>query len=175
MKKGFTILETIIAIAVVSLVIAGATSAVRTGLVGSSIAKEQVKAFYLAQEAIEVVRNKRDGNILANFNGTPTNWLAGIARVGDPCAPGNTCAVDASTYTLSNSGCSGWNSCPYLRQDPNTYLYGYNGAWTETLFRREIQIENISADEINVTVQISWTHGATTRSFKTKTLLMNWF
>ncbi|MEK7062405.1 MAG: prepilin-type N-terminal cleavage/methylation domain-containing protein [Patescibacteria group bacterium] len=174
-RRGFTVLETIIAIAVVSLAIAGATSAVRTGLVGASIAKEQVKAFYLTQEAIEVIRNKRDGNILANFNGTPTSWLAGISEVGAPCAPGNTCVVDASAYSLSNLGCSGWNSCPYLRQDPSAYLYGYNGSWTQTVFRREVQIENVAVDEINISVQVSWTHGAATRSFKTKAVLMKWF
>lgn len=179
MKKGFTVLETIVAIAVVSLAIAGATAAVRTGLVGSSLAKEQSQAFYLSQEAIEIIRNMRDANVLANFNNTPTNWLSGIATAGSACAPPNTCTVDANIYPLqnplSNIGCSGWNSCPYLRQDPVTFVYGYNGAWPQTRFRREIQIETVSANEVNITVQISWLHGVVARSFKTKTILTNWF
>jgi len=176
LRRGFTVLETIIAITVISLAIAGATSAVTTGLIGASIAKDQVQAFYLAQEAVEILRNKRDTNILTNFNGTATNWLAGIAELAtDPCAPGNTCTVDAFAYSLSNSGCTGWNSCPYLRQDSLNYLYGYDGSWVETPFRREVQIEIISATEIAVTVQVSWTHGLSSRSFKTKTILMSWF
>lgn len=174
-KAAFTVLETIIAIAVVSLAIAGATSAVRTGLVGSSLAKDQVKAFYLAQEAVEIIRNKRDGNILTSYNGTPTNWLAGIAEAGDPCAPGNTCRVDATGFGgvfLYFCGMS-WNTCPVLSQDSSTYLYGYSGV--QTSFKREIQIETISATEVSITVQVSWIHGAIGRSFKTKTTLMNWF
>jgi type II secretory pathway pseudopilin PulG len=180
--RGFTILETILSIAVVSLAIAGATSAVRTGLIGSSLAKEQVQAFYLAQEAIEIIRNKRDANVLATYNNTPTNWLAGIALAGDPCHPANFCTVDAYTFTLTNvstSGCTSWSAaaCPFLRQNPDqaNLVYGYNGAWNATQFKRIIQIESISADEVSVSIQISWTHGTMPRSFTTKTTLMNWF
>lgn len=179
-NNGFTVLETIVAITVISVALAGAITAVRTGLISSSISKEQVKAFYLAQEAIEIIRNKRDSNILAAYNGAAVTWLSGIAEVGDPCEPGNTCTVDATSYSLSKTGCSGWNTCPYLRQNLNsgstTYLlYGYNGTWSLSSYRREVQIESISPTEINVTVQVSWMHGATSRSFKTKTILMNWF
>jgi type II secretory pathway pseudopilin PulG len=179
-ERAFTVLETIIAIAVVSLAIAGATTAVRIGLVGASIAKDQVKAFYLAQEAVEIVRNKRDANILASYNGTPTNWLAGIAQASDPCdmnVADKTCTVDATgpggVFLTSCGG--GWNSCPYLRQNSSTYLYGYDGSWNQAPFKREIQIENISANEVSITVQVSWAHGAVLKSFKTKTTLMNWF
>lgn len=179
-KKGFTVLETIIAIAVVSLAIAGATSAVRTGLVGTSIAKEQVKAFYLAQEAIEILRNKRDGNILSNLYGTPTSsWLQGIAGDGDPCGQQRVCTVDATTLGLSNAGCTGWDSCPYLTQNSTTFLYGYDPSWITTPYRREVQIECAgpcdAATEVAVSVQVSWSHGTTQRSFKTKTILANWF
>lgn len=180
---GFTILETIVAIAVVSLAISGASTAVRTGLIGSSIAKDQVKAFYLAQEAIEMLRNRRDHNILNGYNGGSNTWLTGITNQ-DPnparggCAIGLTCIVDTPNNFITS--CSGsWGSCPYLLQngsvEPMAYLYGYNAGWAPTPFKREIQIESVSANEIIVTVQVSWTHGSTTRSFKTKTIIMNWF
>lgn len=179
-QKGFTVLETIVSIAIVSLAIAGATSAVRTGIIGSSIAKEQVKAFYFAQEAIEIIRNIRDANALDRFNGGTNNWLTGIALSGDPCEQGNTCIVDPVPGNPSDPPtlvvCSGgWNSCPYLRQNLNTFLYGYNAGWTQTPFRREVQIERVTDDEYSITVQVSWNHGTLNRSFKTKAILMNWF
>ena len=180
-STGFTILETIISIAVVSLAIAGAATAVRVGIVGASSAKDQTRAFYLTQEAIEIIRNKRDGNELSNLSNGSTDWLTGIALPGNPCAPDNICTVDATNYTLSNSGCgSEWNTCPYLRQDLNSssasyLLYGYNGSWTQTPYRREVQIQSISSTEVSITVQITWLRGTTLKSFKTTTIMKDWF
>ena len=51
-KKGFTILETLIALSIVGLGIGGATLAIRSGLSASALAKEQVKAFYLDRKSV---------------------------------------------------------------------------------------------------------------------------
>ncbi|HEY4515578.1 MAG TPA: type II secretion system protein [Candidatus Paceibacterota bacterium] len=178
LAQGFTILETIVAIAIVSLAIAGAASAVRIGLVGASSAKDQARGFYLAQEAIEIIRNMRDANALNSFNGGSNNWLTGIADISsDPCFPGKTCMVDATgPGGVFLSACSGgFSSCSFLRQNTSTFLYGYNGSWPVVQFKREVQIEKIAGNEALVTVLVSWTRGATQKSFKTKTILMDWF
>lgn len=179
-KAGFTVLESIVAIAVLSISISGAFSAVQQSLSQATIAKDEVRAFYLAQEAIEIIRNKRDNNQLAKINGGGNNWLANIA--GDssyPCDFNKICRVDAFSTSLVRCGDS-WDSCPILKQDPTTYLYGYDTAWSDTLFKREIQIEPIGYDtdgnliEIAVTVRIHWTKGLIGYEFKVKTHLFNW-
>ena len=38
----------------------------------------------------------------------------------------------------------------------------------------EVKIESINANEVAVTVRVSWTKGVVTREFKVKTLLFNW-
>jgi len=176
LKRGFTVLESLFAISVVSLAIAGATLAVRGGLYSSSLSKEQVKAFYMAQEAIEIIRNKRDSNVLAN-----TNWLTGIANSGDPCATGRICYVDGYNNQLRwDNGCTGtWGSCPVLRQKTTSgvdqYIYGYDSSWSPTNFKREVMIEPMNSNnEVMVTVSVSWNHGILPREFKTKTTLTNW-
>lgn len=66
MKKAFTLVETILAISILSVVIvtAGslATSSIRIG--GQNL--HQFTAFHLAEEGIEVVRHLRDSNWLQN-------------------------------------------------------------------------------------------------------------
>lgn len=172
---GFTILEAIVAIFVLSLTISGVFAAVRQSLSQTIIAKEEVRAFYLAQEAIEIIRNKRDANRLSTIaSGAVVNWLNGIsADPSEPCYFGKTCKVDAFTNTMS--ACSGsWDSCEVLRQNPTTFLHGYDGSWPTSSFKREIQIEQVNANEVTVTVRVSWNKGLLSREFRAKTLLFNW-
>jgi prepilin-type N-terminal cleavage/methylation domain-containing protein len=180
-QAGFTILETIVAIMVLSLSISGAFSAVQQGLSQSIIAKDEVSAFYLAQEAIEIIRNKRDSNQLFRIEnpGTPNTWLYGIAQdATDPCYFDKICQTDAISTNFSYCGVS-WDSCSVLKQDSNSYIYGY-GSGSDTNFKREIQIERVRDDingnpvEIAVTVRVSWFKGLLPFRFEAKTILLNW-
>jgi prepilin-type N-terminal cleavage/methylation domain-containing protein len=176
-QRGFTVLETIVAISVLSLSISGVFSAVQQSLSQSIISKDEVKVFYLAQEAVDIIRNKRDSNQLSKTKGLPVSWLDGITQGGDGvhiCPFGHTCTVNAVDLQIVDCGTGGWGTCPVLNQDPTTFLYSYNTSYPATNFRREIQIESIDAKEIAITVQISWSKGSLPLRFKVKTLLLNW-
>ena len=186
-RGGFTVLESIVAIFILSLSVSGAFSAVQQSLSQIIIAKDEVKAFYLAQEAVEMIRNQRDGNQLVKIIDPTNSWLYGIAQnASDPCYFGTaptyndrkTCRADVKSFSLVNCG-SGFGSCPVLNQDlvqgsPTFSLYGYDPSWTATNFTREIQIEPISPNEVAVIVRISWKKGLIPMEFKAKTLLFNW-
>ena len=49
-KKGFTIIESLVAISILTLAITGATSAIQAGISSYTFSKDQIIAFYLAQE-----------------------------------------------------------------------------------------------------------------------------
>ncbi len=178
-NRGFSMLESIVAIMVLSLSVSGAFSAVTQSLSQATIAKDEIKAFYLAQEAIEIIRNKRDANQLFKMANPATlnTWLYGIAQdaVNDPCRFGEICQANATTNPPSLTHCSSsWGNCDYLKQTTDTFRYNYATGDT-TNFKREIQIESITADEISVTVLISWTKGPLSSfQFKVKTHLFNW-
>ncbi len=172
-NKGFTLVESLVAISILSLSIAAAFTAVQKGIQSSTIARDQVTAFYLVQEAMEFVRNKRDENALRLISGASINWRTGFASLAtDPCGFGKTCTVDAPLGTFANCP-GGSGTCPVLRQDPVSYLYGYTPAWTPTSFRREIRMSLAAADEVVVTISINWTTGGTPYSFQVTENLMN--
>lgn len=176
-QAGFTILESIVAIGILSVAISGVFYAVSQSLAQATTSKEEVKAFYLAQEAIDIIRNKRDENKIALLTGSIVHWLDGIAgQASDPCYFGKTCAVDviAASGNFFSACDGGWDSCPYLRQagpeDTNPYSFSYD-VGNITSFRREVQLEQISENEIAVIVKVSWPKG---RELKIKTLLLKW-
>ena len=175
---GFTLVETLVAISILSLSILAGFTAVQNGIKSSLTAKNQITAFYLVQEAMEIIKNVRDENALAFINGDNTrSWLYGMSsQASDECYFGKTCYVDSTTSVPANiiQTCSGVNTtCPYLRMDSNTGLWGYTAGWTQTNFKRAVTFQNVSTDEVAVTVWISWTQGATTKSFQVTQSLFN--
>src|SRR4051812_46204680 len=119
-KKGFTLVETLVAVSILSLSIGAAFAAVQSGLQASSGAKDQVTAFYLAQEGMEYIKNVRDNNALNAINGGSNTWLTGMAASsGDFCYFGKVCSIDSPLGTIANCGSASIttsppNLCPVL-------------------------------------------------------------
>lgn len=167
-KNGFTIVETLVAIGILSVSILAGFTAVQNGLKSSNTAKNQITAFYLVQEGMEYIKNKRDDNALDFINGGTSTWLTGL----NTCTGSGTCQVDPPQGTVS--ACTGGPAtCNVLVLTTATGLYGY-GAGTQTSFRRGIQIRpGTLADEVFVTITISWLQGNTTKSFQVTQSVFN--
>ena len=163
-KRGFTVVEALVALGILVVGLSGGFAAVSLSLNRSTLSKQQVTAFYLAQEAMEMVRYERDSNGLAG-NG----WLQGLTESGDPCEGEEICRVDAPSATWTSCGES-WGSCPSLRQYDTSRLYTHSTSnSTETIYKREVQItEDVVAgqpDVINVEVRVTWNHSGDDESF----------
>jgi prepilin-type N-terminal cleavage/methylation domain-containing protein len=178
-NKGFTLVETLVAISILSLSILASFTAVSASLSQSYFAKDQVTAFYLVQEAVEYIRNVRDNNGLSNIasiaaGGSGVNWLSGISAVGtDPCWFGNYCYIDSPSNSIRACPNPGnFASCPYLEQNQSTGLFGYAGG-TVTKFKRAVQLQQVNANEIIVTVRIDWVSGIFSKSIQVQQSLFN--
>jgi len=68
-KRGFTLVETLIAISIFSVSIVSMMSVLGGGVSDINYAKSKMTAIYIAQEGIEYVRNQRDNYVLYNENG----------------------------------------------------------------------------------------------------------
>ncbi|MDP3763113.1 MAG: prepilin-type N-terminal cleavage/methylation domain-containing protein [bacterium] len=169
-NKGFTIVESLVAITILVLAVIGATSAIQTGISSYIFSKNQILAFYLAQEGFEQIRNIRDENGLKN-----QNWLTGIsADTSDPCFFGNACTVDPIGSSVPTRCNSGPGTCPVLRQNTSTGFFGYDPISPATIFRREIILTQINANEISILVTVNWSKGIINRQFKARENILNW-
>jgi len=172
-KKGFTLIETLVAISILSLSILAGFTAVQNGLKASLTAKNQITAFYLVQEAMEFVKNKRDGNALIYVDTGLGNWLNGLSLC-DATSLTTYCQIDSPADRVTT--CGGENtSCELIRIQPTTGLHGYDVSWTPTNFKRAISYQRSSTnpDEATVTVWISWTQGTQTKTFQVTETLFN--
>ncbi len=169
LHNGFTLIETLVAITILITIITAAFSAAQSGISLSTLSRDQIIAFYLAGEGVEQIRNMRDENGLKK-----QNWLTGFASTSnDPCYFGKTCTIDAVNNQVL--ACSGdFGSCAILKEDSGTGFYGYTASWANTPFRREIQLEQINANEISVTVRMSWSQGLLSRQFQIRENILNW-
>lgn len=65
-KTGFSLIEVVIGIAVITLIITAAAEVTRSSIRMGSITSNELIANHLAEEGLEVVRNIRDSNWLRN-------------------------------------------------------------------------------------------------------------
>lgn len=161
--RGFTLIETMIAIAIVALAVAGPFLAVQGVLQSSYTARDELAATGLGQEGIEYVRSVRDSNFLYNLHhGASLAWLNGLDGNNGPNCYSGACIVDLSTLTAVACGNSTCTGLPiYLRKaSPIVYTQTTSGN-TQTKFTRAIRLTSVSPTETLVTVTVSWNeHGA---------------
>ncbi|MFZ5559657.1 MAG: type IV pilus modification PilV family protein [Patescibacteria group bacterium] len=163
-KRGFTLIEVIVAIAVIVTALVGLIGLISFSISGLTPAKSRVIAVNLAQEGIEIVRNIRDSNWMRYRSeieqGESWRWTTGLAA-------GTYRAQYNSPELLSLS------ENPTLSKDTNGF-YQY-GSGTQTPFRRRIIIENLSADEIRVTSEVTWSEKGKNNTVSVQTHFFNWF
>jgi type II secretory pathway pseudopilin PulG len=157
-KNGFTIIELVISIFILSIAVIGIFSAFSVMSILTSNASDQLTATYLAQEGMEIVRNIRDTNWLNMDAGIPVGatWLDGLSN----CEVGSGgCQADYKATSLSPYGAGN-----YLYTNENgLYVYNpLNPSPIKTKFERKIVITPIQDGDgnsdhiIDVKVQVSW-------------------
>ncbi len=189
-KSGFSLLETIVAIAILMMTIVGPLSLASKGIVFADYVKDEVTAFYLAQEAMEALRNIRDNNIK---NGA--NWLDKINHgnclntgnnicklkldIWGYISPPNTAVSLLDCDPASDPTCGNLLVAQY---NDGSKLYGYGNFpgnpdnHNSSIFSRYITVTKepgadlpydlSNGDEVNVTVEVSWVSGAIHRSIQ---------
>lgn len=167
--SGFTLVETLVAIAVLMITIVGPLYSVNRALQNSYVARDQLIASALGQEGAEYIRGVRDGNYLYNIANpsTPVNWLNGLAN----CRTGNICTVDPTGNTPIAICPSG--VCTPLNMS-SAGLYTQASGYPATRFTRSVQIADVSATEITITVTVAWMTGRVPYSVVIVEHLTNW-
>ncbi|HUD03143.1 MAG TPA: prepilin-type N-terminal cleavage/methylation domain-containing protein [Candidatus Paceibacterota bacterium] len=173
-SRGFTLVETLIAISVLAVTITGPLAIAQKGLQAALIAKDQITAFYLAQDAIEYIRYARDTNCLVAGGGSSgcpaAQWLAGNGSASQdvnltPCvSSGGTAACTIDVIALTQPAACAGGVCSAINYDStNNYFTYASGA--ASIFTRTIKIISpvcgtsgspCNANEAAIAVTVTW-------------------
>jgi len=155
-NKGFTLLEVIAAIFILTVGIGSAFILISQTLSATSLVRERLIASYLVQEGIEIVRNLRD-----------KAWLEDITW--DTYLPAGDYQADYLSQSL----------VPY---DPNAVLkidsngfYNYLSG-NPTIYARKITIEKPeeSTSTLRVSAEVFWQERGRPHSIKAREELRDW-
>lgn len=151
-QTGFTLVETLVAIAILLVIIVGPMSIAQKGIQNAFFAREQLTAVFLAQEAIEGVRELRDNNAIDVYDSGAINdnteqWYANI--ISDGCDDGAECAYDSGSLEL----CGATNNDCVLKYNAGTYDHG---AGDDSIYTRKVVVGPQSGAGIPVTVSVTW-------------------
>lgn len=169
MQRGFTLVETLVAVLLLVTAVAGPLTIASRSLVAATVAKDQVVAFYLAQDAIEYIRFARDTNKLQKGD-----WLTGAGALDginlNNCLDINGCYVD--TTTANDPAVCPASGCPVLKYASTQFSYT---SGSDSIYRRTIQLGSVASNELEITVTVSWSSTAgTTRSITVYENIFNW-
>jgi type II secretory pathway pseudopilin PulG len=157
MKKTFTLIETIVAISILTIGILGISFLISSQISSTHFSKNKLIAAYLAQEGIEIVRNIRD-----------TNWLNG--RNWDEFINIDNATTTLLDYTSEKVPDPNFTLCDSLKFDGDFYNCS---SGSDTLFKRETFILK-SGDQMIVKVTISWKERGKTHRYQLVGKLYKW-
>lgn len=194
-SKGFTILELIIAGAIISVGFLSVVSMIVNAFTSTASLSNNLTASYLTQEGFEVVRRIRDTNFNTRYDeGDDYFWLEGL--MDDDISRGE--RVEGSVYHGSTE--LGSSQSDHLHIDSDG-LYAYDSSGERTPFRREITLERNCYDGyedmasfesgseyddwcedhgggveyVLVTVEIFWEDRGVEKNYEAETKLFNWY
>ncbi len=176
--RGFTLLETLVAILILTVAITGPLSIASRSLTNATVSKNQITAFFLAQDAVEYVRFARDSNALKG-----ASWITGSGGVGTgidltACAGANGCYLDTTENSPATPTVCSTNPCPVINYDATNSRYTYAavaGTVSATMFTRTIKLTSLVADEYNLAVTVSWVdNGGVSRNVVITENIFSW-
>ncbi len=195
-SRGFTLIETLVAITVLLLAIVGPLQIAAQALFSAFYSREQITAYYLAAESIEYIKNSRDVmflNDVFNEDASPaenSDWLLGLAEcVVQADTVG--CAVNSKEPFMSGSSlnpsaivaCETGSGCPPLRFDSTSGIWDYDSSHAPSKFRRTVVIipqqnNGNLGEEALIEATVEWAgnvgFGGVNKRVVVKGLMTNW-
>ena len=161
-RKGFTIIEMLIAVFIFTVAISALTYMAGRGIRSSNDSQDRIIAEYLATEGMEVVRNVRDSAFLAGLPETSwTGVFGGNISGPNGCfnALGDSNQDKTCAFQYEADGTPTLENCPTsacsLFLNPTTYIYSYESG-NATPFSRKIYLNQVSQSEIKVRTVVEW-------------------
>lgn len=170
-KSAFTLIETIIAITLTTVVMTAVTGLILTTLLANERNAHTIQAELLAQEGLEALRFMRDSNWLQNYTWDAAGDLWGQDFHLDRLTP------SLSLYLVPKI-CSGTAPCFSLSTFPEDGVVelGEGFKFTRRLDFSAIRNEDgtVIDSAMQVTAYVEWVERGSTRSVELSTNLTDW-
>ena len=191
--KGFTLIETLVAITILTLSIVGPLYTANRAIISAQLSRAQLTASYLAQEGIEYVRAMRDNAYLAALRDSGgsasqdawNNFLTGSSASAITACRASACTLDPTRSMGTGSGfaletCAGSSCIPLHLLDNGVYSQRSDGV--ETPYTRTIQVVDIPGTsdgespypDKRLVSRVSWEYHGTTYTVTVTDHLTPW-
>ena len=191
-QKGFTLIETLIAIFILTMTVAGLITLASGGFFSVRYSRNQIVADALIQESLEYIRNDRDSAIqqdvswdawLTRLNMNASGVTAALGSPTQGCFASTGCQVDPYTSGAKMVACGG--QCATILYYSNQGFYGYaSGTYPfgsgeqsyNTSYVRTITatLNPTDSNQVTVTASVRWLNGSATKNLAQSIVIANW-
>jgi prepilin-type N-terminal cleavage/methylation domain-containing protein len=183
-NKGFTLIETMVAVFVLTIALAALLSLTSQNLFSARYANNEITGTYLMQEAIDSIRHDRD-TIAFQQNGISGDWDKFLEKY-KACFEDRGCYVEPADPLFTPEVCStdsklGNIPCPFFMYDErgsnnDYYTYKKSDEAVVSKFKRQIlmALNPNNKDEVDIKVNVEWQNGTLVRSGSLYYTLLNW-
>lgn len=186
-NKGFTLIETMIAVFILVVAMSALLGLISSSLFSARYAKNDIIANYLIQETVDYIRNDRDTIAFLKHGDRSNDWNNFLNKYGSPgsmCFSNDGCEIEPALATVNacdgNVGKFGVIGCKLFHYDEearNKDFYTYINNGTEVNFKRQVKMTmspNNNGDELDIKVTVEWQNGSLVRSRSSRVSLLNW-
>lgn len=198
-KNGFTLLEVVFGIFILTLSAFASSNLIQSTIVSTTLNKQKLTAYYMAQEGVEVVRNIRDSNWLRQRIEPGVSWPGGIlGEIGPRISPcdfygdvdfdGIVSEADSTAIMLIIAGIetdgrdradlNGDGNVNVLDLLVNRYLaypdYTFPVCNSKAKFQREIEITELNESTLEVISRVTWSEKGSSQEVEVISNLTNW-
>ena len=165
-QRGFTIIESLVALAILSLALTPMLVVVTMSSRIATSVKNNLVAALLAQEGIEVIRAIRD-----------TNWLNGqlfYTGLNEDAETGTT--KDGLVQYNTTGSLLPYNADAKLYLDNVSGIYSYDSSPSSspTIFTRKMSVTKISDAELKIVSEVTWNEPPRLKIISVESHLFDW-
>ena len=173
-QTAFTIIESMVAISILFVAITGPLTLLNNSIISSRVARDRVRATYLAQEGIELVRNIRDNDSINNRGWLETIEASGCLGEGNACAYHPTSLSPTGSFGVCGGVCPNMTIRPASGPEDVDGMLTLNPANPPSLFSRSVVVTKTNNNEAHIVSTVRWIVGNREQEVVVEDILLDW-